>query len=333
GPRSAGSIAEMAGAEAPLRVVATAHAEPSMSSTPAPTASAPAISAIEPALRGPSPAPADPQPAGNQVVMAELQAMRQLMEERFNTLSWLGQARQDPVHSNLMLKLVRAGYSPGFARTVLEPIAIGPDAAGAVREVMAGLERQLAIDPATPSLVAEGGVFALVGATGVGKTTTAAKLAAQCARLHGAASVGLVTLDTQRAGAHEQLRASARSLGVVAHLAHDRAALQELLLLFKGKKMVLIDTAGFAPRDPRRRDLLDLLEMPSVKRVMVLNAGAHGDTLDDMAACFKVGGTRSAILSKVDEAVKIAPALDTLVRHKLVLRGLCNGPRVPQDWK
>ena len=176
-------------------------------------------------------------------------------------------------------------------------------------------------------------MFALIGATGVGKTTTVAKLASQCASAHGAASVGLLTLDVHRAGAHEQLRAYARSIGLVAHLAHDRAALQELLTLLSGKKIVLIDTAGIAPRDPRRQELLDVLDLPELKQVLVLNAGAHGDTLDDIAVGFKFGGTRQAIVTKVDEAVKLGPVLDTVIRHQLVLRGVANGQRVPQDWK
>jgi flagellar biosynthesis protein FlhF len=265
--------------------------------------------------------------------MGELHSMKQLMEERFNTLAWLGQARQDPIHSNLMLKMVRAGYSPTLARSVLEPITIGSDANHAVRSVMSALERMLPVQPESQSIAQEGGVFALIGATGVGKTTTIAKLAAQGVRLHGAHNVGLITLDTQRAGAHEQLRSFARSLGLVAHLAHDRAALAEMLTLLSGKKLVLVDTAGIAPRDPRRRELLDLLDMPSIKRVLVLNAGAHGDTLDEMAESFKIGGTRQAILSKTDEATKLGPALDTLMRHELVLRGVAHGQRVPEDWK
>ncbi|MBU2410100.1 MAG: flagellar biosynthesis protein FlhF, partial [Gammaproteobacteria bacterium] len=91
--------------------------------------------------------------------------------------------------------------------------------------------------------------------------------------------------------------------------------------------------AGIAPRDPRRREVLDVLDTPTVKRVLVLNAGAHGDTLDDIATSFKIGGTSQAILSKVDEAAKLGPALDTVMRHQLTLRGVTNGQRIPQDWK
>ncbi len=266
-------------------------------------------------------------------VMAELQSMKDMMDERFAALAWLGYARQDPIQSNLMLKLVRAGYSPTLSRAVLESMPQGLEAVDAVRWLMEALESRLGNFAPLPSIPQEGGVFALIGATGVGKTTTAAKLAAMSVQLHGAAGVGLITLDTQRAGAHEQLRAHGRSLGVVAHLAHDRAALIDLLNLLAGKKVVIIDSAGVAPHDPRRRELLDMLDIPCIKRVLVLNAGAHGDTLEDIAIAFKIGGTRQAIVSKLDEAAKIGPVLDTLMRHEFTVRGISNGQRVPEDWK
>lgn len=179
----------------------------------------------------------------------------------------------------------------------------------------------------------EGGVYALVGATGVGKTTTTAKLAAMCVRTHGAGSVGLITLDTYRIAAHEQLRAYGRMLGVVAHLAHDRAALQDLLNLLANKRMVLIDTTGLAPRDPRTREMLDVLDLPNLQRVVVLNAGSHGDTLDETINSFKTHGLHGGILSKMDEAVKLGPALDSCIRHQLTLRGVATGQRVPEDWE
>jgi flagellar biosynthesis protein FlhF len=263
----------------------------------------------------------------------ELHAMKELIEERFNTLTWLGQARQNPIQSNLMLKLIRAGYSPLLARTILERMPEETDAAHALHWVMEVLERNLKTDADALPLQEEGGIFALVGATGVGKTTTAAKLAGICARTHGSSSVGLITLDTYRIGAHEQLRAYGRMLGVVAHLAHDRAALQDLLSLLSSKKMILIDTTGVAPRDPRKRDMLDVLDIPQVNRLQVLNAGGHGDTLDEVVASFKSNGIQQAILSKTDEAVKLGPVLDAAIRHQLVLRGITTGQRVPEDWE
>jgi len=199
--------------------------------------------------------------------------------------------------------------------------------------VMDVLERNLHTDAQGPALHQEGGIFALVGATGVGKTTTAAKLAGLCARTHGPSSVGLITLDSYRVGAQEQLRAYGKMLGIVAHLAHDRAALQDLLGLLSNKKMVLIDTTGLAPRDPRKREMMDLLEIPGVKRLLVLNAGGHGDTLEDTVANFKQPANQQVIFSKIDEAVKLGPALDVAIRHQLVLRGVTTGQRVPEDWE
>ena len=271
--------------------------------------------------------------AMTQGMMNELQTVKSLIEERFNTLSWLGQTRQNPLHSNLIVKLLRAGYSPALARAMLEKLPANSGPAEAMKWLMQVLERNLRTDAADAPIYETGGVYALVGSTGVGKTTTAAKLAALCAQKHGAGSVGLITLDTYRVGAHEQLRAYGRMLGVVAHLAHDKAALQDLLGLLANKKLVLIDTTGVAPRDPRKEDILEVLNLPNVQRLLVANAGSHGDTLDEALAAFKQYGCKQTILSKVDESVKLGPALDALIRHQMVLRGITNGQRVPEDFE
>ncbi len=122
-------------------------------------------------------------------------------------------------------------------------------------------------------------------------------------------------------------------LGVVAHLAHDRAALKDLLNLLANKRMVIVDTAGLGQRDQRIQDMLDVLDMPKVKKTLVLNASSHGDTLDDVLTAFKARTLHGVVLSKVDEAVKLGPALDALIRHQVVLRGVANGQRVPEDWQ
>jgi flagellar biosynthesis protein FlhF len=269
----------------------------------------------------------------SQGVVDELHAMKELIEDRFNTLSWLGQAKQHPIQSNLLLKLIRAGFSPGLARAILAKLPEDAGATESMRWVMDVLQRNLKTDALALSLHEEGGIYALVGATGVGKTTTTAKLAGLCARLHGSASVGLITLDSYRIGAHEQLRAYGRMLGVVAHLAHDRAALQDIMNLLGNKKMILIDTTGLAPRDPRKREMLDVLDLPKVNRLLVLNAVGHGDTQDEVVSSFRSNGVQQAVLSKIDEAVKIGPALDAAIRHQLVLRGLTTGQKVPDDWE
>ncbi|WP_295956228.1 flagellar biosynthesis protein FlhF [Rhodoferax sp.] len=311
----------------------------SVQAAPAPMAPPPqrAKPAVHAVPFAPSVARAKPAPAAATInskgIVDELQAMKDMIEERFNTMAWLGKTKQDPIQSNLMLKLIRAGYSPDLARAVMERMPEEASPAEAIRWLMGVLEQNLRTDAGSKPIFEQGGVFALVGATGVGKTTTAAKLAAHCARVHGPNSVGLITLDTYRVAAHEQLRAFGRMLGVVAHLAHDRAALQDLLGLLGNKRMVLIDTTGIAPKDPRKRDMMDVLDLPGVNRLLVLNAGSHGDTMDEVLTSFKTRGVQQAILSKIDEAAKLGPALDAIIRHQLVLRGVCNGQRVPEDWE
>ena len=263
----------------------------------------------------------------------ELSALKDMIEERFNTLAWLGSSKQNPIQSNLMLKMIRAGYSPAMARAVLDRVPVDAGAPEAFRWLMDVITRNLKVSSPTAGLCDEGGVVSLIGATGVGKTTTAAKLAAQCVKQYGAASVGMITLDTYRVSGYEQLRAYGRMLGVVAHLAHDRAALKDLLNLLSGKRLVIIDTAGLGQRDQRIQDMLDVLDMPKVKKTLVLNAGSHGDTLDETLTSFKASTLHGVVLSKVDEAVKLGPALDALIRHQVTLRGVANGQRVPEDWQ
>lgn len=287
--------------------------------------------AAAPRPAAPAPAPAADTAAA--ALTAQLDALKAMMEERFQTLAWLGQTKHNPIQSQLMHKFIRAGYSPTVARAVLERLPAHLDASGAWRWTLEVLARNLRVGREPGQLCDEGGVFALIGSTGVGKTTTAAKLAAQCVKAYGANSVGLITLDTYRVAGYEQLRAYGRMLGVVAHLAHDRAALQDLLELLANKRMVIIDTAGLGQRDPRIQEMTALLDAPSIKKLLVVNAGSHGDTLDDVFQAYRETPLHGVILSKVDEAAKLGPAVDALIRHQTVLRGLTTGQRVPEDWQ
>jgi flagellar biosynthesis protein FlhF len=194
------------------------------------------------------------------------------------------------------------------------------------------LERNLRTAGAAEAIEERGGVFALIGATGVGKTTTTAKIAAAFAARHGAANLGLITLDAYRVGAHEQLRAYGRILGVPVHTAHDRASLEDLLDLLTAKKMVLIDTAGMAQRDTRTKELLEMLSHRSVQRLLVVNAAAQAETIEDVLVAYRAQSCAGVVLSKLDEAIKLGPALDAAIRHKLTVVGIANGQRVPEDW-
>ncbi len=326
--RSLGDALREAPAAAPMAAQQPFKAQPA----PSVARHNPLRASAEAPLR--EPLRSEPAPAmASQALRDELQSVRDLIEERFNTLTWLGQTRQNPIHANLTHKLIRAGYSPVLARALVEHMPQDLSAGDAVRWLMQVLERNLRTDAGQEPLYEQGGVFALVGSTGVGKTTTTAQLAALCAAKYGASSVGLITLDTYRVGAHDQLRSYGRMLGMVAHLAHDRAALQDLLGLLANKQLVLIDTTGVAPRDPRKDEILDLLDLPGVQKLLAVNAAGQGDALDDVMQAFKARGSSQAILTKVDEAVKLGPSVDTLIRHQMQLRGVTNGQRVPEDWE
>lgn len=265
-----------------------------------------------------------------QDMMAELRSMKGMIEERFGALAFMEKLQRQPAQARLTQKLMDCGFSPALIRKLAD--AMGSEVTDEMTWATQVLERNLQSADREPALEDQGGVYALVGATGVGKTTTTAKLAAAFATRYGATHLGLITLDAYRVGAHEQLRAYGRILGVPVHTAHDRASLEDLLELLAGKKMVLIDTAGMAQRDTRTRELLEMLGHRSIQKLLVVNAAAQGETIEDVLIAYRASACRGIVLSKMDEAVKLGPALDALIRHKLTVLGVANGQRVPEDW-
>ncbi|HRP29552.1 MAG TPA: flagellar biosynthesis protein FlhF, partial [Burkholderiaceae bacterium] len=280
-----------------------------------------------PALADAGAAAAPRDPHG---LLDEIRAMRGLIEDRFGALAFMEKLQRQPSQARLAQRLLDAGFSPALIRKL--SVGLPADAADDDAWAEGVLERNLLTGEAERALEDQGGVFARVGATGVGKTTTTAKLAAAFATKHGAASLGLITLDAYRVAAHEQLRAYGRILGVPVHTAHDRSSLEDLLELLAAKKMVLIDTAGMAQRDSRTRELLDMLAHRAIKRLLVVNASAQGETIEDVLHAYRAASCEGVVLSKLDEAVKLGPALDALIRHKLKVVGVANGQRVPEDW-
>ena len=265
-----------------------------------------------------------------QDMMAELRQVKGLIEERFGALAFMEKLQRQPGQARLTQKLLDCGLSPALIRKLAE--SLPADAADESAWAATVLERNLHTAEAESPLEDQGGVYALVGATGVGKTTTTAKIAAAFATKYGAGNLGLITLDAYRIGAHEQLRAYGRILGVPVHTAHDRASLEDLLELLAAKKMVLIDTAGMAQRDSRTRELLDMLSHRSIQKLLVVNAASQGETIEDVVVAYRAATCAGIVLSKMDEAVKLGPAVDALIRHRLKVIGVANGQRVPEDW-
>jgi flagellar biosynthesis protein FlhF len=263
-------------------------------------------------------------------MLEELRSMKGLIEARFGALAFMDKLQRQPGQARLAQRLLECGFSPALIRKLSDglPNDCGDEAAWAT----AVLERNLDSACTSGPLEEQGGVYALVGSTGVGKTTTTAKIAAAFAARHGAANLGLITLDAYRVAAHEQLRAYGRILGVPVHTAHDRASLEDLLELLAGKRMVLIDTAGVAQRDARARELLDMLSHRSIRKLVVVNAASQGETIEDVLLSWRAAQAHGVVLSKIDEAVKLAPAVDAVIRHRLQVVGVANGQRVPEDW-
>ena len=274
--------------------------------------------------------PAPRRDSQDVAMMNELRQMKGLIEERFGALAFVDRLQRHPAQARLAQKLLDAGFSPALTRKLADGMAA--DISDETAWASAVLERNLATNENEAALEDQGGVFALIGSTGVGKTTSTAKIAAAFAAKYGAANLGLITLDAYRVGAHEQLRAYGRILGVPVHTAHDRVTLEDLLDLLSAKKMVLIDTAGIGQRDARTRELLDMLGHRAIDKLLVVNAAAQGETIEDVLLAYRASQCAGVVLSKLDEALKLGPALDALIRHKLKVVGVANGQRVPEDW-
>src|SRR5690606_16286126 len=169
----------------------------------------------------------------NASMLAEVRAMRAMMKERFETIAFVEKLGRTPAQAGLAQKLMDGGFSTTLIRKMLDAMheAVNAGTQDETQWASMVLERNLHTAEGEPALEDRGGAIALIGSTGVGKTTSTAKLAAMFAAKHGASNLGLITLDAYRVGAHDQLRAYGRILGVPVHMAHDRAALEDLLEL------------------------------------------------------------------------------------------------------
>jgi flagellar biosynthesis protein FlhF len=281
-------------------------------------------------------------------VMAELRSLRAALSDRIAALEsnialnrpvavTEPAAQRNPAATRVMTRLLMSGFSPDLARRVAVHAPATGDIAATdawLHEVIAGNLRCAA---SADGLLESQGAVALVGPTGVGKTTTVAKLAARFAVRYGAAQLGLITLDSYRIGAHEQLRSYGRILGVPMHIAQDGATLRELLASLHGKRLVLIDTCGLSQRDERLEEMLSTLSaarfnVQAVRPVLLLNAASHSESLDEVARAWRAADAAGAILTKMDEAARIGGAVDCMLRYRMMLFGLTNGQRVPEDW-
>jgi flagellar biosynthesis protein FlhF len=266
-------------------------------------------------------------------MMNEIRAMRGMMETQLSELSWGTTQQREPQKAAVLREMLAAGFSASLSRYLIDKLPAGKDAAESLRWVKTVLARNITTMADEDAILDRGGVFALVGPTGVGKTTTTAKLAARCVMRHGPEKLALITTDAYRIGGHEQLRIYGKILGVMVHSVKDEADLRIALKELRNKHTVLIDTIGMSQRDQMVTEQVAMLTESGadVKRLLCLNATSTNETLNEVVRAYQGTGLAGCIMTKMDEAASIGNVLDVLVRQKLNLYYISNGQRVPED--
>jgi flagellar biosynthesis protein FlhF len=290
----------------------------------------------------PPPVPEVFQPAAQEVIgdlRGELQSMRALIERQMSGIGAhsVPAAGGDPLRDSLFEWLVGAGFSGQLARTLLSRLPVGHDRPAAMSWIRQEIASKVPVLSDEDALFGQGGVLALVGPTGVGKTTTTAKLAARFVLKHGAEKLALLTTDSFRIGAHEQLRIYGDILGVPVHAVKDASDLRIALSALAQKHLVIIDTVGMSQRDRNLSEQIAMLAgAPApVQRVLLLNGASHGDTLNEVVHAYRNdatpgGGVDGCIISKLDEATHLGSVLDVVIRHRLPVFYASTGQRVPE---
>lgn len=266
-------------------------------------------------------------------VMSEIRSMRGMLEAQLAEISWGTQQNRQPHRALILREMLAAGFSASLARHLVQNLPAASTAETGMNWVKSILSRNLATIGNENEVLEKGGVFALVGPTGVGKTTTTAKLAARCVMRHGTGKLALITTDGYRIGGHEQLRIYGKILGVMVHSVKDEADLRIALAELKNKHTVLIDTVGMSQRDQMVAEQIAMLSGADteVKRLLCLNATSTGETLDEVVRAYQGAGLAGCIITKLDEAATIGSAIDVMIRQKLRLYYIANGQRVPED--
>lgn len=263
-------------------------------------------------------------------VRAELGSLRDLLETQLSSLIWNDLERRQPMRARVLREMTRLGIEPDVARQLVGELPVEINAEQARYLPLGVLSRSLSISPRDHS--ERRGVTALVGPTGVGKTTTIAKLAARAVMRNGASQVALVSTDHYRIGAAAQLEHYGRLLGVRVYPAYDADSLRHVLELLRGHHTVLVDTAGLAGGDPRLAEQLEVLgNGGDLRACLVMAANAHASSLDEAVRAYLPVKPHACILTKLDEAPSLGGALSVLIRHRLALDYVTDGQRVPED--
>ncbi|WPC06615.1 flagellar biosynthesis protein FlhF [Pseudomonas benzenivorans] len=261
----------------------------------------------------------------------ELHGLRELIEVQLGSIAWGQMQSRRPQQASLWRRLQRMGLPAELARVLLERVANVAEPRQAWRMLLAHLARAIQTPKQEP--LEEGGVIALVGPAGMGKTTTLAKLAARYVLKHGAQSLALVSLDSYRIGAQEQVKTLGRILGVPVTLVDPGQSLTQALAPLAKKRLVLIDTAGLPANDPALRMQLEALASRGIKsrNYLVMAATSQSQVLKAAYHSYKRCGLAGCILTKLDEAASLGEVMGLAIGQRLPVAYVADGPRIPDD--
>jgi len=264
-------------------------------------------------------------------VHRELKDLRKLVESEFASMSRRNHRVREPLKARVLEALSAMGIAPDVAARLAARTPAVDGLGDPANIPLALLIRHLPVVERLSS--ANCGIFAVVGPTGAGKTTTIAKLAARWIRQYGTKDLALVSTDAHRVGAREQLLTYARILGAPLLTPDGTTELARALETLKAKRLVLIDTPGMGPRDERLGEQLAALKLGAARVRVLLALPAHADglALDETVRAFSRVSPAACILTKLDEAASLGAAISTILRHRLKIAYLCDGQRVPDD--
>ena len=274
-----------------------------------------------------------------EMLLAEISEVKHLLQSHVAGNFW-GSIQQENTHVTEIVKhLLNSGFSPKLcaeiARNLPGDLSVPALIKNAREQVKCMIKTSHAFD-----IFDRGGIFAFIGPTGVGKTTTVAKIAARCVLRYGRNQVALLTTDTYRIGAQEQLKTFAKILGLSVTAVRDSDDLAAKIKDFSNRKIVLLDTAGVSQRDTLMVEQSQLLEHGSNKarRILVMSSTTDLRTQEEVIslhnqAMQNASGEKlgSVIITKIDEAAHLAPVIDSVIRHDLSVMFVSNGQRVPED--
>lgn len=264
-------------------------------------------------------------------VRQEVRYLRELIENQLSGFAWQNISHYKSMEMILIKRLTQLGFDINVSERMVKTVSETKDQQKAWLSLLANLLNEISFQ--TPDILISGGVYAFVGPTGVGKTTTIAKIAARFTLQYGAENIGLVTMDGYRIAAVEQLVTFAKILGVNVNVAHNSDSLQTTLSKLSDKKLVLIDTAGMNPKDIRVHQQFEILNNTDtpISATLVVSATSQHHVLENIYKHYKKYNIENIIVTKLDESESIGAPLSLLLNNKIPLAYLSNGQRVPED--